>query len=121
MLAAYVAVTVVAAAACAYAAMLNFTRSPSVAEIAGRLRVPVSWMVRLGFLLAAGSIGLVTGFAVPVLGTAAACGLVLYFVCAAGAHIRARDTRFLNWVNWAAFFSLAVAALAVGLAYRGPW
>jgi DoxX-like family len=121
MLAAYVAVTVVAAIAYACAAVLNFTHSKSVAEVAETLRVPVSWMVRLGFLLAAGSIGLVAGFAVPALGTAAACGLVLYFVCAAGAHIRARDTRLLNWVNWAAFFSLAVAALAVGLAYRGPW
>jgi hypothetical protein len=121
MLAAYVAVTVVAAIAYAYAAVLNFIHDKSVAEVAERLRVPVSWMVRLGFLLAAGSIGLVAGFAVPVLGTAAACGLVLYLLSAAGAHIRARDTRLLNWVNWAAFFSLAVAALAVGLAYRGPW
>jgi DoxX-like family len=121
MLAAYAAVTVAAAIAYAYAAVLNFTHNKSVAEVAERLRVPVSWMVRLGFLLAAGSIGLVAGFAVPVLGTAAACGLVLYFVSAAGAHIRARDTRLLNWVNWAVFFSLAVAALAVGLAYRGPW
>jgi DoxX-like family len=119
MLAAYVTVTVVAAIACAYAAVLNFTHDKSVARVAERLRVPVSWMVRLGFLLAAGSLALVAGFAVPVLGTAAASGLVLYFVSAAGAHIRARDTRLLNWVNWAAFFSLAVAALAVGLAYRG--
>jgi uncharacterized membrane protein len=121
MLAAYVAVTVVAVIAYGYAAVLNFTHDKSVAEVAKRLRVPVSWMVRLGFLLAAGSIGLVAGFAVPALGTAAACGLVLYFVCAAGAHIWARDTRLLNWVNWAVFFSLAVAALMVGLAYRGPW
>ena len=100
---------------------MNFTHNKSVAEAAETLGVPVSWMVRLGFLLAAGSLGLVAGFAVPALGTAAACGLVLYFVCAAGAHIRARDTRLLSWVNWAAFFSLAVAALAVGLTYRGPW
>ena len=121
MLAAYVAVTVVAAIAYAYAAVLNFTHNKSVAEVAQRLRVPVSWMVRLGLLLAAGSIGLVAGFAVPVLGTAAACGLVLYFLSAAGAHIRARDTRLLHWVNWAVFFALAVAALAVGLAFRGPW
>jgi DoxX-like family len=121
MVAAYVAVTVVAAIAYASAAVLNFAHNKSVAELAERLRVPMSWMVRLGFLLGAGSLGLVAGFAVPVLGTAAACGLVLYFLCAAGAHIRARDTRLLNWVNWAAFFSLAVAALVVGLAYRGPW
>jgi hypothetical protein len=121
MLAAYAAVTVVAAIACAYAAVLNFTHDKSVAETAERLRVPASWMARLGFLLGAGSLGLVAGFAVPALGTAAACGLVLYFLCAAGAHIRARDTRLLNWVNWAAFFSLAVAALVAGLAYHDPW
>jgi hypothetical protein len=119
--AAYVAVTVVAAIAYAFAAVLNFTHNKSVAETAERLRVPVSWQVPLGFLLAAGSLGLLAGFAVPALGTAAACGLVLYFLCAAGAHIRARDTRLLAWVNWAAFFSLAVAALVLGLAYHGPW
>jgi len=31
-----------------------------------------------------------------------------------------RDTLVRNWVNWAVFFSLALAALAVGLAYHGP-
>jgi len=120
MLVAYVAVTIVAAIAYAYAAVLNFSHNKSVAETAERLRVPESWQVWLGYPLAAGSLGLVAGFAVPVLGTAAACGLVLYFLCAAGAHIRARDTRLLAWVNWAGFFLLAVAALVVGLAYRGP-
>lgn len=121
MLDAYVAVTVAAAFAYAVAAVLNFTHNKSVAETAARVRVPVSWQVPLGLLLAAGSLGLVAGFAVPALGTAAASGLVLYFVCAAGAHIRARDTRLLAWVNWAAFFLLAVAALVVGLAYHSPW
>ena len=121
MLAAYITVTVVAVIANAYAAVLSFTHHKSVVETVEWLRVPVSWMVPLGFLLAAGSLGLVAGFAIPALGTAAAGGLVLYFLFAAGAHIRARDTRLLAWVNWAAFFSLAVAALVVGLAYHGPW
>jgi uncharacterized membrane protein len=120
MLAAYVTVTVVAAIAYASAAVMNFTHNGSVAETVERLHVPASWQVPLGFLLAAGSLGLVAGFAVPALGTAAAWGLVLYFLAAAGAHIRARDTRLLAWVNWAAFFALAVAALVLGLAYRGP-
>jgi DoxX-like family len=121
MLAAYIAVTVVGAIANAYAAVLSFTHHKSVVETVERLRVPVSWMVPLGFLLAAGSLGLVAGFAIPALGTAAAGGLVLYFLFAAGAHIRARDARLLAWVNWAAFFTLAVAALVMGLAYHGPW
>jgi uncharacterized membrane protein len=120
MFAAYLAVTVVAAIVYAYAAVLNFTHNQSVAEVADRLGVPVSWMAPLGLLLGAGSVGLATGFAVPALGTAAACGLVLYFLCAAGAHIRAHDTRLLAWINWSAFFSLALAVLVVALAYRSP-
>ncbi|MGH9028876.1 MAG: DoxX family protein [Acidimicrobiales bacterium] len=112
---AYIAVTVVAATVCAYAAVLNFTHNKSIVVISERLDVPTSWMAPLGSLLAAGSIGLVAGFAVSALGVAAALGLVLYFMCAAGAHIRARDTQVRNWVNWAAFFLLAVAALVIRL------
>jgi hypothetical protein len=118
--AAYIAVTVVAAIAYAYAAVLNFIHDKSVAETAERLGVPLSWQLPLGFLLGAGSAGLVIGFAVPGLGTAAGCGLVLYFVCAAGFHIRARDTLLSAWVTWSVFFALAAAALAAGLAYHGP-
>ncbi|MGA8112101.1 MAG: DoxX family protein [Actinocatenispora sp.] len=121
MLAGYVAVTVVAAISYASAAVLNFTHNASVAATAARLRIPLSWQTWLGFLLAAGSLGLVAGFAVPAFGTAAACGLVLYFLIASGAHLRARDTRLLAWANWAGFFALAVAALVVGLVYHGPW
>lgn len=120
MTVAYLVVTLFAAIAFATAAVLNFRHNKSVAETAERLGVPVSWQVPLGFLLGSGSLGLVAGLAVPALGTAAACGLVLYFLCAAGAHIRARDTRLSSWMNWSAFFSLAVAALLVSLVYRGP-
>lgn len=91
-----IGVTGVAAIVYAYAAVLNFTHSKSVAQTAERLGVPSSWMVPLGCLLAAGSIGLAAGFAAPVLGTAAACGLVLYFVGAATAHLRAREITSLR-------------------------
>lgn len=119
MLAAYAAITVVAAIAYASAAALSLTHNKSVIETAQTLRVPLTWMVPLGVLLAAGSLGLLGGFAVPALGTAAACGLVAYFVGAAGAHIRVRDTRLSAWVNWAVFFTLAVLALVVGLMCHG--
>lgn len=120
MFVAYIAVAVVAIVAFAAAAVLNFTHHQSVAATAERLGVPASWQVPLGFLLLAGAIGVAAGFAVPVLGTAAACGLVLYFVCAAGAHLRARDTRLASWANWSVFFALAVATLVLSLAYHGP-
>jgi DoxX-like family len=120
MAVAYVVVTLFTAIAAAAAAVLNFTHHKSIVAIAERLDVPVSWQVPLGLTLAAGSLGLIAGFVVPALGTAAACGLVLYFLCAAGVHVRARDTLLPSWLNWSAFFSLAVAALVVGLVYRGP-
>ncbi|MEV0272344.1 DoxX family protein [Hamadaea sp. NPDC050747] len=120
MLAMYVAVTVVAAIVFAYAAILSITGSDIVIRTAEAVHVPASWMVPLGTLLAAGSLGLLAGFVVPGIGTAAACGLVLYFVGAAAAHVRVRDTRPSHWGNWAAFFALAVATLVVALAYHGP-
>ncbi len=98
-----------------YAAVLNFTGAESVERVADRVNVSRKWMVPLGTLLAAGAAGLLIGLALPLIGEAAAAGLVLYFVCAIGAHVRAGDTG----VGGAVFFLvLAVCALAVGLAYE---
>ncbi len=118
MFAIYVAVTLLAAAANAYAAYLNFIGHESIKATADKVRVPRSWMIPLGVLLAAGAVGLLAGFVVPLLGTLAAGGLVLYFLGALGAHLRARNYQLGAWVI---FSSLAVAALAVNLAYRSPW
>ena len=63
------------------------------------------WMVPLGVCLAAGALGLLLGLAVSALGTAAAVGLVGYFVCAVAAHARARDRRVGGAVS---FLVLAV-------------
>jgi DoxX-like family len=119
MFAAYLAVTVLVAIVIAYAAYLNFSRNASVIAVAERLGVPVSWQIPLGTVLAAAALGLLAGLAIPLIGTAAAIGLVLYFLCALGTHLRARD----NHVGLAlVFLSLASAALAVELARRGnPW
>jgi hypothetical protein len=69
----------------------------------------------VGMLPAAGSLGLLGGFAVPMLGTLAAFGLVLYFIGALLAHLRVGSRRL---VAWAGFFATAVAALAVNLVYH---
>jgi hypothetical protein len=114
----YIAVTLLASAANGYASYLSFIRHESVKATADKTRVPQSWMIPLGVLLAAGALGLLVGFAVPLLGTLAAVGLVLYFLGALGAHLRARNYQ----LGAPAFFlSLAAAALAVNLAYRTPW
>lgn len=118
MKAAYIAATSLAAFACGFAACMNFVRHQYVAAVADAVQVPRSWMLPLGTLLAAGAVGLLLGFAVPSIGTAAAVGLVLYFLCALGAHLRVRDKQIGGAV---VFLLLALTALVVGVAYRGPW
>ena len=112
----YLAMTILAALANGYAACLNFAGAESVKVVADRVRVARRWMVPLGMVLACGAAGLLTGLVVPALGTAAAIGLVLYFICAVTAHLRVHDRQ----VGGAVFFLLlAVAALATDLVY--PW
>jgi hypothetical protein len=115
---AYVVLTILAAVANGYAACMNFAGAESVKVAADHVRVSHTWMVPFGILLAAGALGLVLGFAVPVLGTAAAIGLVLYFSCAVSAHIRVRDSHV---AGAASFLVLAVAALIADLGYRSHW
>ncbi|MDL4814119.1 DoxX family protein [Actinomadura opuntiae] len=109
----YAAVTLVTAIANSYAAYLDFSGNEQVIAVMEIKRVPLTWAFPLGALKAAGAVGLLIGFAVPAIGTAAAIGLVLFFVGALIAHLR---VRYYRLANWAAFFALAAAALAVNLA-----
>ena len=68
----------------------------------------------LATLKAAGALGLLVGLiGVPLIGTAAAVGLVLFFVGAIITHLRVRD---YSIGPAAAFLLLAVAALVLGVA-----
>jgi hypothetical protein len=113
MFSAYVVVTLLAIAANTLAATLDFVRYKQVLNNAARLSVPESWLTMLGILKAAGAGGLLLGLiGVPLIGTAAAIGLVLFFVGAIIAHLRARD---YSIGPAAAYLLLAVAALALNL------
>jgi uncharacterized membrane protein len=114
----YLVITILAALANGYAASLNFVGAESVKVVADRVQVSRRWMLPLGALLASGAVGLLAGFAVPVLGTAAAIGLILYFICAVTAHLRVRDRQISGAVF---FFLLAAAALTTDLAYHNHW
>ena len=114
----YLIATILAALANGYAACLDFVGAESVKVVADRVQVSRRWMVPLGGLLASGAVGLLIGFAVPVLGTAAAIGLVVYFICAVSAHLRVRDRQ----IGGAVFFLLlAAAALTVNVGYHNHW
>ncbi len=118
MHAGYIVITILAALANGYAASLNFVGADSVKLVADKVRVSQRWMIPFGVLLASGALGLLIGFAVPVLGTAAAIGLVVYFTCALSAHLRVRDPGIGGALS---FLMLAGAALIAGLGYHNHW
>jgi hypothetical protein len=78
-----------------------------------------SWLPILGILKAAGGLGLLVGIGVPVIGFAAAIGLILFFVGAVITHLRARDYSFGNGVP-VMFLLAAVTALVLGVYARKP-
>ncbi len=113
MFIAYIVVTVLAAAANAFSATLDFIRYKQILINMARVGVPESWITMLGILKAAAALGLMVGIGVPLIGMAAATGLILFFVAAIITHLRARDYSFgLAFV----FLLLAVAALILRLA-----
>ncbi len=117
MFTAYVVVTVLTAAANAFWATCDFIRYKQVSIAMAKAGVPESWMTMLGILKAAGALGLLVGIGVPLIGTAAAVGLLLFFVAAIITQLHARDYSFgLAGV----FLLLAVAALELGLLGTGP-
>jgi hypothetical protein len=114
MFIAYVVVTLMAIAANAFTATGDFLRFKFVRSNAAKVGVPESWLTPLGILKAAGTGGLLLGLVgVPLIGTAAAIGLALFFVGAIVIHLRARDYS-LGFPS--AYLLLAVAALGLDLA-----
>jgi hypothetical protein len=112
MFIAYVIVTSLTALANAFSATLDFIRFKQVLTNMAKAGVPESWVYMLGILKTAGVLGLLVGFRVPMIGTAAAVGLVLFFVGAIITHLRARDYSF---GLAAVFLLLAVASLVLRL------
>ena len=112
MFIAYVVVTLLAAAANIFSATLDFIRYKQVLINMANAGVSESWITPLGILKAAGAIGLLVGIGMPLIGTAAAIGLILFFAGAIIIHLRARDYSFGLAV---VFLLLAVAALVLKL------
>jgi hypothetical protein len=79
-----------------------------------KVGIPKSWLTfPIGTPKAAGAIGLLLGvLGVPLIGTCAAIGLILFFVCAVYTHLLAGDYSPLQFV-------LAVATLVAHLAVSG--
>src|ERR1017187_1772778 len=119
MFAAYVIVTIVAVAANAFSGVAAILHFKPILPAMARAGAPESWLTfPIGTLKTAGAVGLLLGLiGVPVIGTAAAIGLILFFVCAIYTHVRAGDySPQFGLAN--GYLLLAVAALALDLTVR---
>jgi hypothetical protein len=110
---AYVVVASVLVAGLALSAFGFITRDEKITANVVKVGVPESWLPRLGALKAAGAAGLLVGLWIPLIGVAAAGGLVLYFLGAGIAHLRAKDYAMAPIV---VICLLTVAALTLRLA-----
>src|SRR5258708_39609868 len=88
---AYLAVTILAAAANIFSAVCDFVRYKQVAIAMAKAGVPETWMTTLGILKAAGALGLLVGIGLPLVGVAAAIGLTLFFIAAIVVHLWTHD------------------------------
>jgi DoxX-like family len=90
---AYAAVTLLAVAANGFSGVATFVHFKPILAPMARVGVPESWLTfPIGSLKMAGAVGLLLGLiGVPLVGAAAAIGLILFFVCAMYTHVRAHD------------------------------
>lgn len=115
MFAAYVTVTIVTIVANVWATANDLTQPAWILANMTEVGVARPWLLPLGLLKGAGAVGLLIGLlGVRSLGIAAAAGLTAFFAGALAAHTRARV--FRNIAFPAAYFALAVAALALVIA-----
>jgi hypothetical protein len=115
MSSAYAVATVMTIAATLGSAIADFARIKPVLANAAEVGVPSSWLPALATLKAVGAAGLLLGLlGVRLIGAAAAIGLVLFFVGAVAAHLRARV--YHNIAFPVGFLALTVAALVVTVA-----
>lgn len=103
--------TLVCIVANVFVAVADYAKAGFVLKNSAEVRVPESALPYLATLKLAGATGLVIGFTVMHwLGVAAGIGLVLFFVGALVAHMRAR--MFYNIAFPALYLLLAVASAA---------
>jgi hypothetical protein len=111
---AYLVVVGLTAAMTIQAAALDLMRSDWVVTNMDNYGVPRSWLVPLGSLKAAGAVGLLIGIAVPLIGIAAAVGLVIYFIGAVVTVVRAHWYSHLQYP--APFLVLSAGSLVLAVA-----
>ncbi|HLG70930.1 MAG TPA: DoxX family protein [Chloroflexota bacterium] len=126
MFIAYITVTLLLSGYLGFSSVATFARFKPILVNMAPAGVPESWLPVLAALKGAGAIGLLvaavlqlvgttdnaTLLAAKLIGTAAEAGILVYFVGAVVAHLRAR---FYSFGPAASFLVLTIAAIVLGL------
>ncbi|MFT3799143.1 DoxX family protein [Microbacterium sp.] len=75
------------------------------------VRFPRDWWWTLIVVKTLAVGGLVVGMWIPGVGLAANAGVVVYFLCACAAHVRARFLRQAFWINCLGMLAIALVSL----------
>lgn len=98
----------------AAAALSSFIGAKFITDNFEDVKIAPKWLPLLATLQAAGAVGLLLGLlGVPLIGVAAAIGLVVFFIGALFTHLRARAYRSLP--SPILFLALAVGTLVLML------
>lgn len=89
---AYLLISIVLALALVGSASAKLAKKDQVVLPITSIGVSATWLPYLAGLEILGAVGLIVGLAVPFVGMAAAFGIILYFVGAVTAHLRAGDS-----------------------------
>ncbi len=113
---AYVVITLTTATVTGAIAVADLIPAPFVLANSAQVGVPRSWLPALGAVKLAGAAGLIVGLlGLPGLGTAAAIGLVLFFIGAIVTHLRAHVLYNLAFPG--SYLCLSAASLALTVAH----
>jgi DoxX-like family len=110
---AYAVVNFSLAAALATCALAEFTLFDEFRAQMVQAKVPPAWLPVLATVKLVALVGIVAGFWVPAVGTAAAIGVAGYFVVAIVKHVAANDSNVFGAI---VFLVLAGAALTLRVA-----
>ncbi|OBB57301.1 transmembrane invasion protein [Mycobacterium sp. 852013-51886_SCH5428379] len=111
------AATIVCIVANAFIAVADYAKAGFVLKNSAEVHVPANVLPYLATLKLAGAVGLVVGVtAVPWLGVAAGIGLVLFFIGAVVAHVRARVLYNIAFPGLYLLLAVASTAYMVWLA-----
>ncbi len=115
---AYVVLSITLALALTLSAAANFARIERLVDGMAQAGVPVSWLSLLAWIKTFAAAGLLVGIFVPVVGLAAALGVIVFFLGAIVVHIRARA--YSLWLV-GMFLILGVSTFWLGLvSYPSP-